>query len=348
MSATDIIKHVNGERQKMRCRYTNMLLRHMDRQTSDDENRKIYEHVNECEQCYSMLLDHMQYGGEPTEKELREIEGLFALSPEEQAANIVAEIRAQSNTRRKLEDENKPVDIPGKKMPRYQAWQYLTTAAAVILVVFGGSWGLGTYRTMAQISETKAILEENYLVDIGAGSESAVRIVGNYSPTALEGIMSENTGSDNNRSIDKAKENLQNVLVEDVRHAEAMRLAFQISLIEGDINQAEKDLARIRASENISAEQLNDIGVFCFRILAYDSASYYFEKSLAKDQTLKEARFNLALLKRINGELHDAIQLLSVYIEQEEDPGWKIIAEKMRRRIAEDLKEKQAPPGQGH
>jgi hypothetical protein len=192
--------------------------------------------------------------------------------------------------------------------------RYAFAALLLIIITAGSYFGISYYNTTYQMDLASNLLKENYRIYMS----DTPRLSGGYGSTGISTILSAEEDSES--YLERAAEYSARAMRNDPGSDRARRIRAQICIINNHYTKADSILNSI---EQKTAGLLNDMGVINFLKEDLPGAERYFKLSIQKDNTFKEAYYNLAITRLKSGDNNTAEQYLREYLTLEDDEGWR-------------------------
>ncbi len=305
-----------------------------DRQQLEEELAKSEEDFEQLLLAEEELVDEY-VSGTLSEQEVERFERHFLTTPGRHLK--LQSVRAL----RRYTDEHPPVSfwarvsqqirqdgsvVNGMSRPR----QLLRPAIAVLALCFGSFWGVRLWQTALPIYQAENLLKQNYRVYM----EGSPRPSGGYQVTGESVLMSPTGPQARNAYLARALDLVEEASANGADADKVHEVRARIFLIQGNLEEALKELKLIGATRSDTASVLNDRGVLHFKEKAWLESEKYFEAAVKQDPQFKEAWYNLALVRAQLGKKTEASSSLDQYLTLEADPSWKNAALELKKKLA--------------
>jgi tetratricopeptide (TPR) repeat protein len=333
MRTEKLMENIEGESASEECLSDVLLLGYFEGSLSENEITTVHRHLNACPICFQVMASLVKNSiSTISDAEKAEVENLITLTPDKQAARIIASVD-------KFQSSSLP---PSGKITKVVLTKPIITIhnlgfhkvgyafVAVMLLSAATFWGARYFNTTYKIRQAERLLRDNYQIPI----EENVRLSGGYAPTGASTPMAGNISD--RLYLVRASELAEEAMANGSECAAAEQLLAQIGIIQGEYSRADSILGLVARRASDTAAVLNDLGVLHFKGKHWETAASYFEAAIRADPKFKEARYNLALTKSEMGATQDAISLLNEYIELEANAGWKCAALRYKRKLQQD------------
>lgn len=320
------------------CLADDLLYRHLEKTTTQEEEARIEQHLDTCNSCFAEVTALMEIIQTPiTEAEKIEIVRSRKVSPEEQVQRILdwVETPPESHGRKKTKPEPGMIGqwliVMGlvaiyrrhRRTVRYGA---MFTAS---LAIIWGSWrGIGFYQTDYRIGQAMRLMEKNYLVSV---PDQEPRLSGNYAPTAQGTLMGP--AEKKRPYLVESFKLTKGAIAHGYKGTLGKQLLAQFYILNEEYAQADSLLQQLKHEPATLAAALNDQGVLHFNKKNWKAAAHLFTEAIAADSTTSGARYNLALAKIEMGETAGVAAILDDCIKLETVNGWKDAARKLKNNL---------------
>jgi tetratricopeptide (TPR) repeat protein len=319
------------------CLTPEMTYRYLERDIDEEERVRVENHLDECFSCYEAMVSLLKNSLTPaTELEKNAIHQLTRVTPERQVSQLLSYVETDSKIQR---DE---VLVKGFwerlklffRFPETVAigWRSPALASlALLLLSIGIYQGLRFYNRSWPLTEAEQLLQQNYRVYM----KDTARLSGGYHSTGVGALMS---GEEADRKPEtsfsgQALALAQKAATKGANPDKIRQIEAQVYIIQNEYAKADSLYQQIEGPESRSAPLLNDQGVLRFAQQDWEKAQEYFEASLKVDPNLREAWYNLALVKAQRGDLRGASSALGRYLKLETDEGWRNAGLEFQKRL---------------
>lgn len=301
-----------------------LLLQFIEGTLTAEQTAEVQAHLNECAVCSHIVGEVYYTKAHPiTAEEQREAEKLLTRTPEEEVAKLL--------------------NLPDKKVrmvyvspqPRWYEKLFapplagrLAFAVCAVLLVSGGR-GVWRYaQTTYKLEQAASLLQKEYFVFI-----ETARLSGGYGSSGIGELMSPDDEKEESFSA-RAGKLATDAIQNGAEPVPAKQLLAQSLFIEKKYAQVDSLMRELTPLATTSATLLNDLGVYHFQKRNWAEADKYFSAALARDPSLLESRYNLALAKQELGAREEAVRLMQEYLMLETDENWKVAAAQLIKKMA--------------
>jgi Putative zinc-finger len=319
------------------CLTPEMTYRYLERDIDEEERVRVESHLDDCSSCYEAMVSLLKNSLTPaTELEKNTIRQLTSVSPERQVSQLLSYVETDS----KIQSDKVLVKGFWERLKRFfrfpdtaaPGWRSPALASlALLLLSIGVYQGLRFYNRSWPLTEAEQLLRQNYRVYM----KDTARLSGGYRSSGVAALMSDE-GADKRPETSYSGQALalaQKAATKGANPDEIRQIEAQVYIIQNEYAKAESLYQQIEGPESRSAPLLNDQGVLRFGQKDWEKAQEYFEASLKADPNLREAWYNLALVKAQRGDSQGASTALDRYLTLETDEGWRNAALEFKKRL---------------
>lgn len=317
------------------CLDDDLLYRHLEKMTTQEEEERIEQHLDTCNTCFADLTALTEIIQTPiTEAEKIEIARSRQITPEEQVRRILDLVEAD----RAAVERNQIDDITATE----KVWDKFTKhikniqrhldsilkpaivwPAIILLLIIGGRPQYLAWRSQVLTDRGLTSLTERMTIN----SREEPRPTGGFKYEEFG-----RTRNDENKSLyEAARANFENALQFKRQNVSAHHyLGTYYLLVEKDFEQAKAEYVLALAQDSTNASIRNDLGVVAFYQGDYDEAIEQFSRALNQDSRLIEACYNLATLYQNQGRREEARREWAKYLRLDPHSKW---SEVVRNRL---------------
>jgi len=327
----------NNEATNGACFDDDLLYRYLEKMTTQEEDQRIEQHLNECNTCFADVTALTDIIQTPiTEAEKIEIAQSRKISPQEQVDEIlkIVENERAATTVAQLEEEpTVVVNPPAVIQLLVEIWRrhrlrILQYGFAFAVSLTGASYFRISYtNTASRIQQAENLLKENYRVFF----DDKPRLAGGYESKGIGITMAP--GDSMPAYLRQASALAAAAVASGWKSEQSRALLAKIFIINEDYVRADSIFNLIKVEAAKSAAALNDLGVLSYEQKQWERAANYFATALQADPQFREARYNLALAKAKLGANSEALALLDEYLKLETDDGWKAAATELQKKL---------------
>jgi len=327
--------HKTNEAATGACLDDDLLYRYLEKMTTQEEEERIEQHLNECNNCFADVTALTEIIQTPiTESEKIEIARSRKISPQEQVEKILKQVEADHTKARDAIVGLTLLEAVRKIWQGVFRYRRYAVAFAVFLVFIIGSFvGVPYYKDASSIAQVERELCKYYQVYVNVDdfAESTPRLSGRYAHQPIFAMA----GEEEPAYIADSRQRLKEVFARDAESVKAKQLLAQTFIMRGAYAQADSVLRQIPAAALQEADLLNDQGVLHLAMNDLTAAAQDFAAAIKIEPGFIEARYNLALTKAQTGATAEAIKILEESVKLETDEGWRRAADAILGKLRE-------------